>query len=68
MKIMNKIFFCVFVAVVSFSCNVKAEKTQISVARAYYELARQNNTQKIEALLHKGYPLSSVDRDRKSVV
>lgn len=61
MKIMNKIFFCVFVAVVSFSCNVKAEKTQISVARAYYELARQNNTQKIEALLHKGYPLSSVD-------
>lgn len=61
MKIMNKIFLIMLTLLAFFPCESKAEKTQMSVARAYYELARQNNTQKIESLLYKGYPLNSVD-------
>lgn len=40
--------------------NAAKANAAISVARAFYELARQNNTQKIESLLHRGYSLESV--------
>ena len=59
---MNKKILC-FVAIVAsfFATNILAATGKISVARAFFELARQNNTQKIEGLLHRGYSLESLD-------
>ena len=51
------------VALVAFMgvfCMIKRVEASISVARAFYELASANNTQKIEALIHRGYSLESV--------
>lgn len=59
---MNKKILC-FVAIVAsfFATNILAATGKISVAKAFFELARQNNTQKIEGLLHRGYSLESLD-------
>lgn len=45
----------------AFATKVDAMSGKITVARAFYELARQNNTPKIEMLLERGYSLESVD-------
>ena len=45
------------------ACFVDTASASISVSRAFYELARQNNTQKIESLLYRGYSLESVDEN-----
>lgn len=61
MKIKNKILG---LAVVLISCILgytAPANAQISVAQAFYTLARQNNTQKIESLLYRGYSLESPD-------
>ena len=59
---MNKKILCFVAIVVSFfATNILAATGKISVARAFFELARQNNTQKIEGLLHRGYSLESLD-------
>ena len=62
MKI-NKNFFILGVLLYAccFASAAWAAGGTISVARAFYELARQNNSQKIEILLEKGYSIESVD-------
>ncbi len=61
MKINKKI--CIFLAAIfcSLPLITEANSGKISVARAFYELARKNDTQKIENLLQRGYSLESVD-------
>lgn len=45
----------------AFVTQANAISGKITVARAFYELARQNNTAKIEMLLDRGYSMESVD-------
>lgn len=61
MKIKRKLVL--FIAAVLSLCTaeVRAAGGKITVARAFYELAHQNNPQKIESLLDKGYSLESID-------
>lgn len=61
MKINEKIYTFIGVLVCGLPLFAQAAGGKISVARAFYELARQNNTQKIENLIQKGYSLESVD-------
>lgn len=61
MKIKRKILLFVVSVLSLYTAEVKAAGGQITVARAFYELARQNNPQKIESLLDKGYSIESVD-------
>ncbi len=54
------------IALLAFALSFIAGKTNaaesgISVAHSFYTLAKQNNTQKIESLLHRGYSLESHD-------
>ncbi|MBR5154564.1 MAG: autotransporter domain-containing protein [Alphaproteobacteria bacterium] len=63
MKINNKVKTFVLAIFVGTICGISSAKASISVARAFYELARQNNTQKIESLVYRGYSLESVDED-----
>lgn len=61
MKINIKIF-CVLTMILSaFVTPVKAEGARITVAQAFYELARQNSPEKIMNLLNRGYSIESVD-------
>lgn len=59
MKINIKLFAVISAVFLAFSAPVQA--SGITVARAFYELAHQNNTQKIELLLNKGYSIESVE-------
>ena len=61
MKINKKI--CALLAFLLCGISVKsyAAGGTVSVARAFYELARQNNVEKIETLLQRGYSVESVD-------
>jgi len=61
MKIKRKIILWILALSSVFAINANAESGKITVAKAFYELARQNNTQKIESLLDRGYSLESVD-------
>ena len=61
MKIKRKIVLLAAALVCGVIGVAEAAGGNISVARAFYELARQNNTQKIETLLERGYSLESVD-------
>lgn len=61
MKIKRKILLFIVSVLSLYTAEVRAAGGQITVARAFYELARQNNPQKIESLLNKGYSLESVD-------
>ncbi len=63
LKIRRKIFFQVIGISLGLFCFLNTANASISVARAFYELARQNNTQKIESLLYRGYSLESVDEN-----
>ncbi len=63
LKIRRKIILCAicaFCCVLFFSATSSAS---MSVARAFYELARQGNARKIESLLYRGYSLESVDEN-----
>ena len=51
MKINEKIYTFIGVLVCGLPLFAQAAGGKISVARAFYELARQNNTQKIENLI-----------------
>ncbi|MCM1323509.1 MAG: autotransporter domain-containing protein [Acetobacter sp.] len=61
MKIKKKILLLATLIITCTTGYIKPVSAQISVAQAFYTLARQNNTQKIERLLHKGYSLESVN-------
>lgn len=61
MKMNKKILCAIAVVFTFFTTNIFAATGKISVARAFFELARQNNTQRIEGLLHRGYSIESVD-------
>lgn len=61
MKIKNKILVLATVLISCMSGYIRSANAQISVAEAFYTLARQNNTQKIESLLYRGYSLESPD-------
>lgn len=61
MKIKRKVVLLAAALVCGVIGAAEAAGGNISVARAFYELARQNNTQKIETLLERGYSLESVD-------
>ena len=63
MKINNKVKTFVLAIFVGNICGNSSAKATIRDARAFYELARQNNTQKIESLVYRGYSLESVDED-----
>ena len=59
MKLKGKIKALLFVVLFGIMCNILPAKASISVADAFFELARQNNTQKIEQLLYRGYSIES---------
>ena len=61
MKINKKIYTVLVLLICGFPLCAKAAGGTISVARAFYELAGRNNTQKIESLIQKGYSLESID-------
>lgn len=63
MKKKNKILLLLSVLTVCVVGLSKPVSAQMSVAEAFYALAHQNNTQKIESLLHRGYSLESVDEN-----
>lgn len=48
---------CILCAII-----VKPSVAAMSVAQAFYELARQNSVQRIRSLIHRGYSLESTDR------
>ncbi|MBO5038064.1 MAG: hypothetical protein J6C85_01210, partial [Alphaproteobacteria bacterium] len=52
----------------SLTFRAQAEAERITVAEAYYELARQNNMEKIERLQHRGYSIESVDKNGNNAV
>jgi len=61
MKLNNKFIVLMTLLILGISGDAFANSQKISVARAFYELARQNNTAKIESLLNRGYSLESPD-------
>ena len=61
MKINKKIFLVALALASIMTTPAKAVEGKITVSRAFYELARQNNTTKIMNLLNRGYSLESVD-------
>ena len=61
MKIKNKLNLVATVLMVGVFVCIAEANAAITVARAFYGLASQNNTQKIEALIRRGYSLESVD-------
>ena len=61
MKINKKVYTILMVLICGVPLLSNAAGGKISVARAFYELAGRNNTQKIESLIEKGYSLESVD-------
>ena len=61
MKINKKIYTILMVLIFGIPLLAGAAGGKISVARAFYELAGRNNTQKIENLIQKGYSLESID-------
>lgn len=61
MKINIKNIIATSVLSFAFPFIVHAEGAKITVARAFYELAHNNSTQKIEILLDRGYSIESVD-------
>ena len=63
LKIRKKIILQVIGVSLGLFCFLNTASASISVARAFYELARQNNTQKIESLLYRGYSLESIDEN-----
>jgi len=60
LRINKKILIASIAMSIGLFFAIKGAEASISVARAFYELARQNNTQKIEALMHRGYSIESV--------
>lgn len=68
MKIKRKIFVLAAMLPVVFSSAVNAQSGQITVARAFYELALRNNTQKIGSLLRRGYSIESPDSEGNNAV
>ncbi len=68
MKIKKKILV---LTAVLFSCltgNIQSANAGITVAQAFYTLASQNNAQKIESLLRRGYSLESVNEEGYNAV
>ncbi len=61
MKINRKILKTMFFAILLSMVYAKAEA--ITVAEAFYEVAHQNNPQKIQKLLNRGYSIESTDRN-----
>ena len=61
MKIKNKLNLVATILLVGVLVCIAEANAAITVARAFYGLASQNNTQKIEALMRRGYSLESVD-------
>lgn len=68
MKIKYKIKALVWAVFLMIVCVCSNANASISVSRAFYELARQNNTQKIESLMYRGYSLESVDENGNNPV
>lgn len=60
-KIKNKLNLVATILLVGVLVCIAEANAAITVARAFYGLASQNNTQKIEALIRRGYSLESVD-------
>lgn len=63
MKIKKKILVLVAVLLSCVTGYIQPVKAQVTVAQAFYTLAHQNNTKKIESLLHRGYSLESADEN-----
>lgn len=61
MKINKKICFGVGALIGAIFFAVQAEAKTVTVAQAFYEVARQKNAQKIEMLLNRGYSIESVN-------
>lgn len=61
MKIIRKISIMLMAICSVFVIKTAQAGTGIGVARAFYQLAHQNNPQKIESLLNRGYSLESKD-------
>ena len=68
MKIKRKIFVMAVAVLSSLAFTVQAQGERITVAEAYYELAKQNNMGKIERLQHRGYSIESVDKNGNNAV
>lgn len=62
MKTKNKILLLTSVLLSCITGYIRPVNAEITVAQAFYTLAHQNNTQKIESLLRRGYSLESADR------
>lgn len=60
-KINNKLFFTLMALIGVAVLPARAASGKITVARAFYELAHKNDTQKIENLIARGYSLESWD-------
>ena len=63
MKIKKKILVLAAVVLSCVTGYIHPAKAEITVAQAFYTLARQNNSQKIESLLRRGYSLESTDKN-----
>ena len=61
MKKKTFLFSLIALALTALSVNAMASDGKISVAKAFYELARQNNVKKIESLQLRGYSIDSPD-------
>ena len=61
MKINIKKFIAISALILTLPAFSYADDGRITVARAFYELARRNDTSKIEMLLDKGYSIESLD-------
>ena len=61
MKINIKKFIAISALISTLPAFSSADDGRITVARAFYELARRNDVQKIEMLLDKGYSIESID-------
>lgn len=61
MKINIKNIIAIGVLTFALPLVVHAEEARITVARAFYELAHNNSTHKIETLLDRGYSIESVN-------
>ena len=62
MKINKKIFLTILVIMLT-TLQAQAASDRITVAKAFYELAHQNNIGKMESLLNRGYSLESIDEN-----
>ena len=68
MKIRKKIKTCAVVLCATLVFVMQAEARTVTVAQAFYEVARQNNAEKIEMLLNRGYSIESPNENGYNAV